>query len=139
VCCSVLQCVADSFITDVLEARILPGLDLRVRYSVLPCVAVCCLCCSVLQCVADSFITDMMEAEISPDMYVCMCVVCVCVCVVACCSVAMCCNVLHNPLSATCLKPKFSRHVYICVLQCLSVCCSMLRVLQCVAVCCSAW
>jgi len=133
VCCSVLQCVADTKAIHqwclIWNTVMSTWLCVAVCHSVLQCVAVCC---SVLQ------IRRPCTSDVSYDIPL-WAPGCVLQCVAVCCSVlqcvAVCCRYEdHIPgLYKWRLKGKT---VSWSVLECVGVCWSVLRVLQCVAVCC---
>jgi len=133
---SVLQCAADSFITDILEAEILPGMYVCACCSVFQCVGVCC---NVFQ--IPSSLTYWKQNFFLVCMYACVAVL---KCVTVCCSVlqcvVVCCRFLHHGHTRS---RNSSWYVCTCALQCVAVRCSVLQcvgvccsVLQCVAVCC---
>jgi len=150
VCCSVLQCVAETHIPELTaQHQSKRPKCVAACCSVLQCVAVCCSGAytrtygaapanelSVLQCVAETHVPELTAQHQSKQLK----------CVVVYCSVlqcvAVCCSVLQR-----CIRQNIRRSTEAyeqSVLQCVAVRCSVSQrvevfgnVLQCVAVCCS--
>jgi len=120
VCCSVLQCVADSHSTVPLHLRSKSVLQwIAVRYSVSQRMfSYATLCCSEWQC-----------AAVCCRLLQCVAVCCnVLQCVATCCSVLQCAATLYSVLQFF-VFPAATTAVCRSVLQCYAVCCSSLSVL----------